>query len=393
MRVILLLMMLPFAMASPVIDSAVVEGDTVILSGSGFGEKQSAAPFRSSWNSPVAGMNFQKTGVLDSSWFVTGQTMVSVVDNMSRVPGRKYIRLEYSSRGNWGGTGYSAGLNTNLPMTKIDYWSWWDHIPLDFNASHMNTGSANFKYMYASPGLHPHKSLQVCEDGKRIMAAAGGGLAGDTEAEQNANLDLPFGGYFYARPMSWRATYELPKGRWFFVEWMMKMNTASGIKDGWTELRIDNQRIYKATNADIYDGVDDAVDFRNLRFGGNYAFDASGEEFHRFYGDIYIDGTFQRIAVCEKEEFDECRHVEIQVPGSWSDTQIGFQPDLGTLSNTTDLFIYVLDKDNQASNPIRLPRNDCLLFSELIDCIGRWHNGSMSIAQLMNAIGRWKACG
>ena len=94
--------------------------------------------------------------------------------------------------------------------------SWWDFFEPGFDASHMETGAANFKWIYMSPGQNPHSAIQVISDGADIMASASGGVDGETEEEQNANLDIPGAGGFYGRPISWTSGYGLPVGQWYW---------------------------------------------------------------------------------------------------------------------------------------------------------------------------------
>ena len=330
------------------VSGTIGDGQSVSIGGSGFGTKSQAAPFRSSYDNPNSVMNFQESGIFGGGWGVSGPSVIKLQNDFKRLTNRYYVRMEYSANGNWGTEGYGAGVQTNLPMTKVDYWAWWDYLEPDFDASHMLTGSANFKYIYAAPGRSFHDALQVSGGGTEIDGS--GNILGDTTAEQKAYLDCPhFSCYFYSILM-WRARYSLPKGEWYFVEVMYKLNSQYGVYDGWIELKVNNQRIYRADKVDFYDSeLENGLDFEYLRLGGNYGFDSSGEVMYRYYGDIYIDGTLARIYIGDSQDYSACKHLELQVPKTWTNNSISFTFNQGSFNSGDTAYLFVVDKDGNAS--------------------------------------------
>ena len=202
---------------------------------------------------PVSSMNFQTTGSFSSSyWSLVGSVMITLQGGTVRVPGRQYVRLEYSERAN--DDGYTAGLQTAVTQTKDYYFAWWEYFAPGFNPSVMSTGNSNFKWVYNSAGHALHEAAALMNDGTAIYIAVAGGLDGATREEQNANLILPLGGGFYSRPNSWAATFPFSTGNWRFMEEWTHLNSDPYVFDGWTEMRMNNQLLYRANHADFFDG-------------------------------------------------------------------------------------------------------------------------------------------
>ena len=359
---ILVLFLINGIYAIPKINSVsgnIEDGISITLTGNGFGTKPQAAPFRSSYLHPDNSMNFQETGIFNSDWPVAGSVMI----NLSEWPGinrvntdshKNYVRLEYSQRDALGG--YSAGIQPSLPQTIETYVAWWDYFDNNFDPSVMETGAANFKWMYNSPGNEHHSALSITNNGTSLLASAhGGGVCclnpdgTNNRTAQNANLIVPLGGGFYARPITWFTTFPFEKGNWGFFEWTIHLNSAPGIFDGWTELKRNNQVIYRTNNVDYFGTIPYSF-FANVRFGGNYGWYGGSNVFYRYYGDIYIDDTISRVALCENENYSNCHHIELQIPTSWNSNSISINANPGSFTNGQNAYLYVIDQNGNISN-------------------------------------------
>lgn len=335
-------------------------GATLVLRGQGFGDKPTAAPFRASYQHPDAAQRFQESGVFAGGWTVVGEAVVSLQEGLAgaRVTGRdshRYsVRMEYSAAGNWGSAGYSAGVQTDLPASRELYLAWWDRFEPGFDASHMETGAANFKWLYNSPGQSPHQAFQICAGGSDLQIGFAGGVGGATDAEQDANVDLPWGGGFYARPLSFRCNYAPSVGSWHFVELFTFVNSAPGVFDGWSEMRIDNQRVYRADSVDVLGDEAASAYFSFFRFGGNYGFDDSAEVFYRQYGDLYVDESFARVLLGDAATYADCSHLEVQIPTAWSGSEVRFVLNLGTFQTGERGYVYLFDPDQQQHGPVEI---------------------------------------
>ena len=327
-------------------------GSAITVAGSGFGSKATAAPYRSSFHHPETAQNFQQSGSFEGSHFSpVSEVMITLHDDgdgvrVSGLDSHRYnVRLEYSAVGNWEAGGYSAGVQVGLPPSRTLYMSWWDYFEPGFDASPMETGGKNFKWIYNSAGHNPHAAISVMNDGAAFLVSAAGGVAGDTPEEQDANLELPLGGGFYARPLSWSPHFAFPVGSWYHVEIFYQVNSAVGVQDGWTAMRIDNQLIYRANQIDVYGADEPDEFFNNLRLGGNYGHDDSGLVQYRHYGDVYIDDTFAHVVIGDQPSYDDCQHLELQVATAWSEEEITFTLNQGAFDVGDTVYAYVVDAD------------------------------------------------
>ncbi len=347
--VILFFLSINIVRAQILIDEVVGEffnNSVLIVNGQEFGQKGDVMPFRSSYQNQVSEMNFQEINSFnDSYWSLVGSPLIDLQNIFKRLDSRSYVRLEYSSLANES-SGYSAGVQSDFPQTVDSYMAWWDYFEPDFDFSHMQTGGNNIKYFYMGVGGQPHHACQIYGNGEGFTGDVGG-LVGGGWPDCQDNLDLPFGEGYYARCLSWHMAYPVPLGEWFFVEEIMHMNSAPGVFDGWREMRINNNRIYFVKNTDFYENNHDNDEFYQvMRWGGNYGYDDSGTTQYRYYGDLYLDGSFSRILIGDNQNYTECTHLELQIPTSWSTTSVSFLPNRGSFNDNTNLYLYVINEDN-----------------------------------------------
>jgi len=258
---------------------------------------------------------------------------------------RYYVKMEYKNEG----TGSGVRVY-NLPMTGKDYFAWWDYFEPGFNPANMHTGCASFKYIYLNAGGHPHTAIQIMQNGK-FYGSTSGGVGGQTAAQQDSNLILPFGGGFYGRPISWVVNYILPIGEWYFAELIYDINSSPGVHDGWVEFRINNELLWRANNIDIFDpGYTNDPDYEDIAFGGNYGWDGGNDIYYRYYGDFYIDGSLARVIIGNSQNYDDCSHLELQIPVIWSLNSITIIINQGTYNIGDTAYLFVIDDDNNISN-------------------------------------------
>jgi hypothetical protein len=350
-------MFLVYTLITPLSAVALITHNSKItLIGTGFKIKLPTAPWRSSFMHQTKGQNFQATGVFSSFWEPC-TAMVDIADTfycarVRRSTHKYYTRLEYSQKGNYGQPGYSAGMNMDLPQTGYDYVAWWEYWEPGFKFSDMSTGNGNIKWVYYGVGSTPAREMQINNNGENFWAIARGGVAGSTSEEIDNNLILPLGGRWYSKGSSWLCPRFIEGGTWNLIEIFDKMNSSQGIRNGWSELRINNQTIYRVNNIDNFGStISKNKDFSSVRLGGNYGFTGNGV-YYRYMGDIYADGTFARIVVGECANFNDCRHLELQIPLIWKDTCIQFTFNQGTFKNTDSLYLYIVDSENKPSSPI-----------------------------------------
>jgi hypothetical protein len=256
--------------------------------------------------------------------------------------------MEYSAQGNFGNPGYLASLSAELSESPIHYAAWWDYVDPNFELGRLSTALPLAKF-----GADPSHTIGVSGDGTGLFATALGGVGGATSEEQDANLATPQGGYFYARPLSWKADFALPLGTWFFVEFEAQVNTGPGVHDGWVELRIDGRRYYRAEQVDFYQSTG-GPNFDALRLSGFYGFDSSGLVFYRRMTSVYVDRTSARVVVCEAAVLADCRHHELQIPIAWTNSEVRFVASRGSFARGSAAFVHVVDPTGGVHGPLQV---------------------------------------
>jgi hypothetical protein len=68
-----------------------------------------------------------------------------------------------------------------------------------------------------------------------------------------------------------------------------------------------------------------------------------------YWDDVYIDNSWARIVIGDKPQYHDCTHREIQLPTTWSDTNISFRVNLGSFTSNDSLFLFVIDDNNTIS--------------------------------------------
>lgn len=66
--------------------------------------------------------------------------------------------------------------------------------------------------------------------------------------------------------------------------------------------------------------------------------------------DIYIDNTIARVELCDAPTWSASTHCEIQIPSSWSDSSITITGNQGSFSNMNGTYLYVVDANGIVSN-------------------------------------------
>jgi len=65
----------------------------------------------------------------------------------------------------------------------------------------------------------------------------------------------------------------------------------------------------------------------------------------RYFDDIYMDNTFSRVVLADNSNFEQATIVEPQIPSAWSGNSITVNTNLGALTGNT-AYIFVFDADN-----------------------------------------------
>ena len=83
--------------------------------------------------------------------------------------------------------------------------------------------------------------------------------------------------------------------------------------------------------------------------------------------DIYIDNTLQRVLIGDASSFNSLKHTELQRPVSWTDNEVKFELTKGAIKNIDTSYVYIIDPTGNANQTGYLICTTCKLPPERID--------------------------
>jgi len=219
-----------------------------------------------------------------------------------------------------------------------------------------------------------------------------------------------------------------PGDGWYKIEIMCYHAT-----NGWLKI-YENGNLLPGENGDDYFNGDlSGTNFNKIvigGFGGRAAsqggYCTGWQNDFRYYDDLYFDNTLARVILGNTQDLETSTVREIQIPTTWSDNSITLETNQGSFLNGTDVYLFVVDENGNATNgyPIMIegtsdcgnsvcnpgetcsscpddctqihvaddnPCNGCINMSELIDYITLWKTtNQVELPELMDAIRLWK---
>lgn len=73
-----------------------------------------------------------------------------------------------------------------------------------------------------------------------------------------------------------------------------------------------------------------------------------------YIDDVYIDNTWARIEIGNQPDYESCTIREIQIPQSWSDTEIVFNQELRSLEGVSPLYLFIINEQGAISTSYTL---------------------------------------
>lgn len=68
-----------------------------------------------------------------------------------------------------------------------------------------------------------------------------------------------------------------------------------------------------------------------------------------YYDDVYLDRTWQRVVLGDNANYDSCTKREIQIPSAWSDGEITATINQGSFQNGDMAHLFVVDENGEAN--------------------------------------------
>ena len=108
---------------------------------------------------------------------------------------------------------------------------------------------------------------------------------------------------------------------------------------------------------------------------------------YQYFDDAFVDNSWARVEICNESIWDESRrrHCEIQIPTAWSDDSITVTVNQGSFNDTGAAYLFVVDENGSASEGYPITFSTGTHKADLND------DGVISMAELISFIARWKA--
>ena len=306
-----------WAQAISGISGDVVHGDSVIISGSGFGTKTQAAP--ELWDTVE--------NITAYSGFADGD-VISIGDG--------YI---WGYNGGKGDFQNPMRYNISRPQRGVSAAQYSTHP----NALGGTIGDRTVSgpNMYVSWWWKPSVNWEPLGQSNKILRAA-------------SEIYWPSKEQF-----SWRRIqtyiFEYQGAGYIMNEWPLWHQTG-GVDGEWNrqEVYFDNQSqtVYQYTNSNLvgsysYAGaVEDMLAIHQI--GVNPNGDVPGLIVD--LDDIYLDSTQARVEIGDNSSWDNCTHREIQIPTAWSSDLISITANQGSFSEGDTAYLFVVDENGNISD-------------------------------------------
>lgn len=310
----------PIAFSAPVVSGVsgtLTAGQSISISGSGFGTKPQAAPLVwDDFESGVAGRLISGSAAAVGSWDSGGGTESVTYSTSKAYAGGKSAMHDFVSN-------YNASLAKNLTFTRL-YMDFW--ILTDYN----DQKSRNWKTWRFYGDDDALQMAYVYQCNGQLM----------TRDQTNAGWSVgDWSGDGYS------------KNTWMHVQ--LVYNASSPNSADGTVRHFVNSAVH-GLNSNAVMTRRNSANFDQIRIGHYWAKDSidgcSSNGGARVYTDnVYIDTSWARVELGNASTYGASTRREIQVPTQWSDGSVSFKLNPGTFASGSTVYLYVTDANNVTS--------------------------------------------
>lgn len=291
------------------------KGQTIRISGSGFGSKSPAAPyiwadFENGSNPSSLGQKTNWDGVQSLSWSTEGYAGSHGM-KASDGNGDWALRSDYSS---WTSENQHVYIfkkqKANFLVTSdTQNWKIWRMWPPN--------SQGNYPDLY-------------------IAAHNGRAYVEDIGTES---------GYW--------GNFRTTSTNWTTEEIIFRASSAINLKDGLLTYRLDGQQLSsgsvltRSSAAPAYMSQNYVV-HQVLANAGMWS-PAWSSNNRVWVDDVYVDTTWSRVMLGDAATFSSCRTLDIQIPQAWSDTGVTLVGNTDSFASGARAYVYVFDKDNNVN--------------------------------------------
>jgi len=292
-------------------------GQTVTVSGSGFGTKPVAQPLLwDNFEGGTAGKGIQDVPATIGKWDTGAGS-----ENVTYTKAKAHSGVMASQHNFM--TAYNASLSKNVQFSRL-YMDFW------IMASYIDNKSRNFKpwRFYGPNDDYQLDYVWLCSGGlmNRVQ-----GSAGFSQGD--------WGGPAYSN------------GKWMHVQ-LVYNESSPGVANGTIRHFIDSQVAGLDSGAIMTEKV--SAHFNQIRIGHYWDQDAvdncaanSGATV--YVDDVYLDTSWARVELGNASTYAGSTHREIQVPSSWADGSVAIKFNPGNFASGTTAYLYVTDANNNTS--------------------------------------------
>jgi hypothetical protein len=322
------------ALAAPAVQQVSGSMDhngTITISGSGFGAKASAAPVV--WDNATAS---SLSSVWTGAWpdklpgYNTGYYAPMRNIDLPHSHDTRYIAGAHAA--NTGAdSGYAVMVFKAIQAPALPYFiyaSWYQRADDQWHFG----GDNNFKTFDYSTGTEPYAQQSWYTAYGPPHPSSPTDAAQQWTYETGTPLQLPDQNGHNAW---WGNAVNPMGGAWSKVEISIRVSNG---QDGYVKV-LENGRSVVS-----YSGVTDnwAGSQRTISVGG-YARMQGYASNWRYFDDIYVDTTLQRVVIADKPVLSQARIIETQIPSAWSDGSITATVNLGKFTQGQTAYLFVVD--------------------------------------------------
>jgi len=309
------------------INGEITHGSTIQVSGSGFGQKTNAQPFK--WD------DFENGALGDSpsnyGWLRYGDLNPVYTNKRSYSGSQAILRETPYSRDDFNSVGLK-GLNSLQIYYSV--WFFWEKISGNYDS-----------------GRPVVKLLRV---NSSIAGTAGAFYRGGngpsfwmTQQPVPSESVWTYAGVVNSNGTDQQDITDIVKGKWHRIELYMRLSDPAGSSNGEARVWINGIPSYNKQGV-TRPSSDAGYLLDNFLLPG--MIDKGGQVMNYFVDDVYVDRTPQRIELCTSPTWENCKtNKTIQKVTAWSDTSVSFEINLETLPLSNKLYAYVIDQNNVAN--------------------------------------------
>jgi hypothetical protein len=143
----------------------------------------------------------------------------------------------------------------------------------------------------------------------------------------------------------WAGDAPNPTHAWHKYEWFIRLtNSSSGVIQLW----IDGVPVMDYHGVTTTSGTG-TYSVGPTTYAGGITFVPDVNDF-RYFADLYFDNTSQRVMICNGSTWDSRGICEVQIPSVWSATSITATVNQGSFADGSNAYLYVVDANGEANS-------------------------------------------